>query len=47
MIPIPKPRFFKRKVPVGQSEEDYEDDIIYRQEHVLQDAIDRVSFYWT
>ena len=45
MIPIPKPKFFERKVPAGQSEEDYFDEIISRQAHVLQDAIDRVSFY--
>ena len=43
MIPIPKPKFFERKVPSGQSEDDYFDQIIYRQSHVLRDAIDRVS----
>ena len=44
MIPVPKPRFFKRKIPVGESEDDYFDEILFRQSHVLQDAIDRVSF---
>ena len=31
MIPIPKPKFFERKVPTGQSEDDYFDEIIARQ----------------
>ena len=44
MIPIPKPRFFTHKVPVGSNKEEYEDEIIFRQEHVLQEAIDRVSY---
>ena len=44
MIPIPKPKFFERKVPTGQSEDDYFDEIIARQTHILCDAIDRVSF---
>ena len=43
MIPIPKPQYFERKVPVGQSEDDYHDEITSRQAHVLRDAIDRVS----
>ena len=43
MIPIPKPKFFERKVPAGQSEDDYFDEIIERQAHILRDAIDRVS----
>ena len=44
MIPVPKPKFFERKVPVGQSEDDYLDEITARQTHVLENAIDRVSF---
>ena len=44
MIAVPKPRFRQHKVPKGQSEEDYEDEIIDRQAHTLQDAIDRVSY---
>ena len=43
MLPIPKPKFFERKVPAGQSEDDYFDDITARQTHILRDAIDRVS----
>ena len=44
MLPIPKPKFFERKVPTGQSEDDYFDEINARQTHILRDAIDRVSF---
>ena len=43
MIPIPKPKFFERKVPAGKSEDDYFDEITARQTHILRDAIDRVS----
>ena len=43
MIPIPKPKFVERKVPAGQSEDDYFNEIALRQSHVLSDAIDRVS----
>ena len=43
MIPVPKPKFFQRKVPAGQSEDDYFNEITFRQSHVLRDAIDRVS----
>ena len=43
MIPVPKPRFFERKVPAGHSEDTYFDDITDRQTHILRDAIDRVS----
>ena len=43
MIPVPKPKFFERKVPVGQSKDDYYDEISARQTHVLEDAIDGVS----
>ena len=44
MLPVPKPRFFAHKIPVGVTKEDYEDEIIFRQEHVLREAIDRVSY---
>ena len=44
MIPIPKPKFFERKVPSGQSKDDFFDEIIARQTHILRDAVDRVSF---
>ena len=43
MIPIPKPKFFERKVPAGHSEDDYFDEITARQTHILRDAVDRVS----
>ena len=43
MVPIPKPKFMKRKVPAGGSKEDYADEISARQTHILRDAIDRVS----
>ena len=44
MIPIPKPKFSERKVPVGQSEDEYFDEINERQTHILGAAIDRVSY---
>ena len=43
MIPLPKPKFFERKVPAGQSEDEYVYAIINRQAHILRDAVDRVS----
>ena len=46
MIPVPKAKFFKRKIPAGQSEDDYFDEICRRQTHILGDAIDRVSFFF-
>ena len=46
MIPVPKPKFFERKVPAGQSEDEYFEEISFRQTHVLEDAIDRVSLYF-
>ena len=45
MLPIPKPKVFERKVPTGQSKDDYFDEIVARQTHILRDAIDRVSFF--
>ena len=44
MITFPKPKFAETNVPVGQSREDYKAEIIEMQSHVLNDAIDRVSF---
>ena len=41
---MPKPKFFDRKVPPGQTENEYFDAIICRQSHVLGDAINRVSY---
>ena len=46
MIPVPKPKFFERKVSSGQSEDEYFDDICARQSHSLCDAIDRVSYFY-
>ena len=43
MIPLPKPKFFERKVLAGQSEDEYVYAIINRQAHILRDAVDRVS----
>ena len=43
MIPIPKPKFFERKVPVGRTEDEYFNEILKIQTHILRDAIDRVS----
>ena len=44
MISISKPYCHLRKVPAGQSEDDYFDEICARQVHILRDAVDRVSF---
>ena len=43
MLPIPKAKFFIRKVPTGVNPADFEDEIIEKQTHVLNCAIDRVS----
>ena len=43
MIPIPKAKFFDRKVPSGVDRQVFEDEIIKKQAHVLQGAISRVS----
>ena len=40
---MPKPKYIERKIPAGQSEDDFFDDITARQTHILRDAIDRVS----
>ena len=44
MIPLPKPKFAETNVPIGKSKDDYKNEIIDKQTHVLSDAIDRVSF---
>ena len=44
MITLPKPKFARTNVPIGKSEDDYKNEIIEMQTHVLSDAIDRVSF---
>lgn len=43
MLPIPKAKFFHAKVPAGVNPEDFEDEIIGKQTHVLENAINRVS----
>ena len=45
MITLPKPKFAETSVPVGKSQDDYRDELIKKQSHVLNDAIDRVSFW--
>ena len=47
MLLIPKAKFFHAKVPNGVDPEDFEDEIIGKQAHVLENAINRVSQnYW-
>ena len=43
MLPIPKPKFFHHKVPVGVNPMDVEDEIIEKQKHLILNAINRVS----
>ena len=43
MLPIPKAKFFDHKVPSGVNRDDFKDEIIEKQTHVLQSAILRVS----
>ena len=43
MLPIPKAIFFSRKVPTGVNSADFKYEIIRKQAHVLDCAIDRVS----
>ena len=45
MITLPKPKFAETSVPMGKSQDEYRDEIIEKQTHVLNDAIDRVSFW--
>ena len=45
MITVPKPKFAETNVPIGKSHDDYRDEIINKQTQVLNDAIDRVSFW--
>ena len=44
MITLPKPKFAETSVPFGKSKDEYRDEIIEKQTHVLNDAIERVSF---
>ena len=43
MLPIPKAKFFNRKVPTGVSPAVFEDEITKKQAHFLDCAIARVS----
>ena len=47
MLPIPKAKFLDRKVPTGVNPTDFEDEIIGKQAHLLNCAIDRVSLNQT
>ena len=42
MIAIPKPKYFERKKPAEQSEDEFFDEICNRQLHLLRSAIERV-----
>ena len=44
MITLPKPKYAETAVPSGISKDEYRDEIIDMQAHVLSDAFDRVSF---
>ena len=46
MLPIPKTKFFDRKIPSGVNRQVFEDEIIKKQAHALQSAISRVSFIY-
>ena len=46
-ITLPKPKFAKTKVPIGLPQDkinEIKEKIIFEQSHVVEDAIDRVSF---
>ena len=43
MLPIPKAKIFDQKVPSGVNRQNFEDEIIEKQAHVLQSAVSRVS----
>ena len=47
MITVPKPKFLERNVPAGQSVDDYFNEVNFRKTHIVEDAIDRVSFFWS
>ena len=42
MLPIPKAKYFRHKVPVGVNPIDVEDEIIEKQKHSVLNAINRV-----
>ena len=43
MLPIPKAKFFVRKIPTGVNPLDFEDEMNKKQAHFLDCAIERVS----
>ena len=44
MLPIPKAKFFHHKVPAGVNPMDRKEEIIDKQDHLVLNAINRVSF---
>ena len=45
MLPIPKAKFFDRKVPTGVNRNDFKKLIIEKQTHILHCAISRVRIF--
>jgi len=45
MLPIPKAKFFDRKVPAGVNRNDFKELIIEKQTHILHCAISRVRIF--
>ena len=48
MIPLPKPRFAEKKMPVEispEKKEEYYEKLIEKQSHDIENAIDRVSYF--
>ena len=43
MLPIPKAKFFNRKIPTGVNPAAFQDEINAKQAHFLDCAIERVS----
>ena len=43
MLPIPKGKYFRHKVPFGVNPIDVKDEILEKQQHSLLEAINRVS----
>ena len=45
MLPIPKTKFFDRKVPTGVNQNDFKEFIIEKQTHIVHCAISRVRIF--
>ena len=45
MLPIPKAKFFDRKVPAGVNRNDFKTILIEKQTHILHCAISRVRIF--